>query len=223
MAKQYEVTILSAVDELQRMYRKLNSYYFNNELEKVIITIQTDVTRGSYAWISTQPVWSDKDNCNYREINIVAEYLNREPVLVIASLLHEMCHLFNLQRGVQDCSRSGTYHNTKFRDVANSHGLICTQSPNYGWCCTAPTPQLIAWVQDNCRKGCFRYQRQSMYSNGTPKKTTTGTDGRPVTTSRSKQSSRKYICPDCGLSVRGTKDLTGKLLCTACDKILIQA
>lgn len=95
----HEVTILSAVDELQRMFKGLNALFFDNELEKVIITIQTDVTKGAYAWISTAPVWSDKDNRSYREINIVAEYLNREPALVISSLLHEMCHLYNLHRG----------------------------------------------------------------------------------------------------------------------------
>lgn len=218
----HEVTILSAVDELQRMFKGLNALFFDNELEKVIITIQTDVTKGAYAWISTAPVWSDKDNRSYREINIVAEYLNREPALVISSLLHEMCHLYNLQQGIQDTSRAGSYHNSKFRDAAISHGLICTQSLNYGWSHTTPTQQLVEWVQDNCRKGCFRYQRQPMYKNGVPKKTTTGADGRPVTTSRSQQSSRKYVCPVCGLSVRATRDLANKLKCADCDTFLVQ-
>lgn len=90
--KKYEVTILSAVYELQRMFRGLNELFLAMSWKKVIITIQTDITKGAYAWISTQPVWSDKDNRNYLEINIVAEYLNRVPELVVASLLHEMCH-----------------------------------------------------------------------------------------------------------------------------------
>lgn len=155
------------------------NYFLAMSWKKVIITIQTDITNGAYAWISTQPVWSDKDNRNYLEINIVAEYLNRVPELVVASLLHEMCHLLNLQQDVQDCSRSGTYYNSKFRDVAISHGLLCTQSPTYDWCRTEPTPQLIEWVRDNCRKGCFRYKRQVLYNDGPPKKTTTAGHDQP--------------------------------------------
>lgn len=112
--KNHEVTILSAVDELQRAYKALNTKYFAGQLEKTIITIQTDTTSTANAWISVGKVWSDKDQRDYREINLVAEHLNRAPELVIASLLHEMCHLYNLQRGVQDCSRSGTYHNQVF-------------------------------------------------------------------------------------------------------------
>lgn len=215
--KSHEVTILSAVDELQRAYKALNIKYFSGQLEKTIITVQTDTTSSAYAWISVGKVWSDKDQREYREINLVAEHLNRAPELVIASLLHEMCHLYNLQRGVQDCSRSGTYHNQVFRDTAEAHGLRCERSERYGWCVTSPTDELSSWVAENCRKGCFRYRRAATYKNGKPKTTKPGTDGKPITVSRTKQSSRKYVCPCCGLIVRATRNLTGKLLCIDCD------
>ena len=47
-----------------------------------------------------------------------------------------MVHLWNLQNGVQDTSRGGTYHNKKFKEVAEQHGLIIEQHPKYGWTLT---------------------------------------------------------------------------------------
>jgi len=59
------------------------------------------------------------------------------------------------------------------------------------------------------------------YRDGTPKTTKTGTDGKEKTTSRTKQSMRKYHCPKCGLIIRASKDVTGKLLCVDCNEILV--
>lgn len=218
----HEVTIMSAVDELQRAFRGLNKLYFADELEKCIITIQTDSSRSAYAWISVAPVWCDKDKRSYREINIVAEWLDRDPCEVIASLLHEMCHLWNLQQGIQDCSRAGTYHNGAFRDCAETHGLHVERTDKYGWARTSPTQALRDWVKQNCRAGCFRYRRQATYRNGKPKTTVTGADGSPQTTSRAKTNVRRYHCPNCDMVVRASRDLTGKLMCVDCGEIMIQ-
>ena len=218
----YEVTILSAVDELQRTYKALNAKYFGNKLEKVIITIQTDSSRSAYAWISVSPVWSDKDQRSYREINIVAEWLSRDPTEIVASLLHEMCHLYNLQQGIQDCSRAGTYHNSHFRDCAQAHGLNVDKTDRYGWAKTSPTDELRAWVSSNCRHGCFRFCRQATYRNGKPKIATTGADGLPTTTSRNTNNIRRYYCPICNLVIRASRDLSGKLLCIDCSEVLVQ-
>lgn len=217
----HEVTIMSAVDELQRAYKGLNRKYFNDELEKVIITIQTDSSRSAYAWISVAPVWSDKDKQAFREINIVAEWLDRDPAEVVASLLHEMCHLKNLQAGIQDCSRAGTYHNQAYRDCAEAHGLIVRKTDRYGWAHTEPSEELRMWVKENCRPGCFRYKRQATYRNGKPKTTTTDGDGLPTTTSRGVSNIRRYLCPKCGLVIRASRDISGRLMCVDCKELLI--
>lgn len=168
--------------------------------------------------------WSQKQQGLYREINVTAEYLNRPAELVITSLLHEMCHLFNIQHNIQDTSRNGTYHNKSFADAALSHGLLIEKDEKYGYCRTLPSDELKQWVNINIRKGCFRYKRAKTYKNGTPKTTTgTGNNGKEATTSRTKQSSRKYTCPNCGLTIRATKDVTGKLLCIECNEILIES
>lgn len=217
--KRYQVTIMSAIDELQRIFRGLNKLYFNGELEDVIITIQTDPRRAAYAWISVAKTWNDKTDNWYHEVNIVAEFLNRDPADVTASLLHEMCHLYNLQRGVQDCSRGGTYHNEKFKEAALTHGLTCDHHKTYGWTITGPTPKLREWVETNVRKGCFRFQKMLTWKDGTPKKPTESGDngkGGPAVEKKGKSNIIKYVCPNCGMICRTSKNADNKLVCWPC-------
>lgn len=218
--KNEQITIYTAIDELQRNFKKLNEIYFNGELEKPVITILTDSMGGAYGWISVNKVWSSKDKKYFREINLCAEYLNRPAEFVITTLLHEMCHLWNIQKNIQDCSRSGTYHNKSFKEIAEKCDLIVEKSEKYGFCITKPTDKLIEYVKENCRVGCFKLERMKTYRDGTPK-TTIGKDGKETTVSRTKQSMRKYKCPSCGLIIRASKDITGKLMCVDCNEILV--
>jgi len=217
-----EVTIQSAIDELQRSFKLLNQTYFNNELEKPVITILVDSTTGAYGWISANKVWSSKDNKYFREINICAEYLNRSAVDVITTLMHEMCHLYNIQNGIKDTSRAGTYHNEKFKARAEKSGLIVEKNDKYGYCITKPGEELKEIVKNNVRAGCFKLERMKTYRDGTPKTTTKGEDGREKTTSRTKQSMRKYCCPSCGLIIRASKDVSGKIMCIDCNEIFTE-
>jgi len=217
-----EITIQSAIDELQRAFKLLNERYFNNGLEKPVITILVDSTTGAYGWISVSKVWSSKDNKWFREINICAEYLNRPAVEVITTLMHEMCHLYNVQNGIKDTSRAGTYHNEKFKAVAERNGLIVEKSGKYGYCITKPGEELKELVKKNVRAGCFKLERMKTYRDGTPKTTTKGEDGREKTTSRTKQSMRKYRCPSCGLIIRASKDVSGKIMCVDCNEIFAE-
>ena len=210
-----QVTIQSAIDELQRMFKLLNETYFNGELERPVITILTDTTSGAYGWISVHKVWSSKDSTWFREINLCAEYLNRPVELVITTLAHEMCHLYNIQNDIQDTSRAGTYHNRAFKTVAEARGLIVEKDSQYGFCVTKPLPEFTALVKKHCRAGCFKLERMKTYRDGSPKITKTGSDGREKTISRTRQSSKKYTCPACGLIVRATK--TVNIICGDCD------
>lgn len=221
--RKYQPTIMSAVDELQRCYRKLNAKYYGGELADVVITIQSDPKRAAYAWITVGKTWNDKTENWYHEINMVAEYLNRNPEEVIASLLHEMAHLYNLMNGVQDCSRGGTYHNEKFKKAAEEHGLTVEHNKKYGWTITKATDETKEWVKENVREGCFRMRRGAFWTDGKPK-VTTGEDesGKPKVTKKGGSNIRKYICPGCGLIIRASKDITGKVKCVDCDEVMIE-
>ena len=207
-----EVIIQTAIAELQRFFTILNKHYFNDELERPIITIQTDTTAGAYGWITVSKVWNRGEEEQYREINLCAEYLNRNPEEVIATLLHEMCHLYNLQNDIQDTSRSGTYHNAKFKKTAETRGLYVQKCEKYGHCITSPTFGMLQLLDEhNLNNDCFKLNRLKVNRNG---KKPTG---------ESRKSSRKYVCPSCSLIVRAYKDITGKLLCIDCKEIFIES
>lgn len=85
-------------------------------------------------------------NEGFYEINICAEHLARPFEQVAETLLHEMVHLYNLQIGVQDTSRNGTYHNKKFKETAEQHGLDVGKDPKYGWTITTLDAEARAFV-----------------------------------------------------------------------------
>lgn len=58
-----------------------------------------------------------------------------------------MVHLYNLQIGVQDTSRSGTYHNKKYKEAAEQHGLIVDKDSKYGWTKTSLNDEAKAFVE----------------------------------------------------------------------------
>lgn len=108
--------INAATKELHVAFNLLNKQFFNNELPEPAITIQSSGKRLSMGWCSSKEVWSDRHGkIRKYELNISAEYLNIEFMETMDTMLHEMVHLYNSVKGVQDTSRNGTYHNKKFK------------------------------------------------------------------------------------------------------------
>ena len=57
------------------------------------------------------------------------------------------------KNGVQDTSRSGTYHNKKFKETAEAHGLTVEKGEKYGWHKTALSPEALEFVQSLGKQG----------------------------------------------------------------------
>mgnify|MGYP001855521997 CR=1 FL=1 len=115
-----EVSLKPVIAELEDLFSKFNARFFAGNLEKPVITVSPDHTRGAYGWCTGWKAWKAGED--------EAEYLNRPFEETCGTLLHEMVHLQNLQDGVQDTSRSGLYHNKKFRETANPEALQFVQS-----------------------------------------------------------------------------------------------
>ena len=109
-----EVSLKPVIEELEDLFSKFNTRFFADKLEKPVITVSPDHTRGAYGWCTGWKAWKAGEDEGHYEINLCAEYLNRPFEETCGTLIHEMVHLQNLQDGVQDTSRSGTYHNKKF-------------------------------------------------------------------------------------------------------------
>lgn len=197
---------------LEKLYDKLNADFFNGELDRPVITIQS--TPRAYGHYSLIPYWN-VDGTAKRELNIAAGTLNNRPIEnVIATLLHEMCHQYNNEiANVQDCSRGGTYHNKHFRQVAETHGLTVTRSEKYGWSTTSPSDKLLDWILTNDIQE-IKLNRNEYYGiriTGGNAAANGGTDAPPAVRPNH---NHRYICPVCKNIARSGKALN--LICGDC-------
>lgn len=199
---------------LEKIFRELNKDSFNGELEEPIITIQS--TPEAYGHITVAKTWKRKDDWRH-ELNIAADWLERPIENIVATMIHEMVHLYNIQKNVQDCSRGGTYHNRKFKEEAEKHMLRIEKHDKYGWTITSPTDELLEyiiskdWGDIDMSRGLLPTFR------GIPgTKTGAGDTQKPTgDTQTRKGNSRRYQCPVCKALVRTTKDL--HIICGDCN------
>lgn len=203
-----EVSVRPIVETLEAMFTALNEKLFAGALEKPVITVSPDTTKGALGWFTTWRAWTrDTDDSlnatsGYYEINCCAEHLSRPIEEVVGTLPHEMVHLYNHQAGIKDTSRGGWYHNEQYRKAAEAHGLTVTKSDKYGWAHTALNDELKTWLAkqdattfDLHRRAVPKKQRKTVKSH-----------------------SIKYQCPCCGNSVRATKPVS--IRCEDCDCLM---
>jgi hypothetical protein len=211
-----EQSLKPIIDKLENLFSKFNEKFYGGELQKPIITVSPDTTKGAYGWCTSWKVWSNKEpkaisemkpeeveamkNEGFYEINLCAEHLARPFEHVAETLLHEMVHLYNLQVGVQDTSRSGTYHNKKYKEAAEQHGLTVEKDAKYGWTRTKLNPEAKAFVDSLQDKKFQLFRKPELKLPGA---------------SKTKQSTRKYVCPGCGCIIRATKEV--HVICGDCQ------
>lgn len=207
MARKRNITTMSEMGAgLMQAFNAINKHFYNGELEKPIITVKEGKKKNAYGWIETSKNWIQGKTERY-EINISCDYIGERTVAeTISTLMHEMAHLYNIQNEIKDTSRAGIYHNTKFKETAEAHGLQISYNEHIGWSLTKLTPETEKWVDENINiKGFSVYKlTKEKISKGKAKP---------------KQSMRKLVCPCCGLIARVTKPNV-KLLCIECNEEL---
>ena len=205
-----------AAGYLIKIFDLLNEEFFENALSRPTITIQS--TPKAYGHFSLRDdTWVSKLGGTH-EINIGAGTLARPIEEVTATLLHEMVHYYNYELGIQDCSRGNTYHNRRFKDAAEAHGLCVTHSDKYGWSHTSPSDSLLDFVLENGLTDILINRNEFSGFQITGTGTRSGTH---ITPPRKTSSTRKYICPCCGNSVRATKLVN--IACMDCRETMVFA
>ena len=147
------------------------------------------------------------------ELNLSADYLNRPIENIVATLIHEGCHLCALQNNIKDTSNRGIYHNKRFKALAEERGLQISRHETYGWTITEPTEKTLDFCIINQLED-IQIVRQTAYSIGISGGKA-GSGSTPVARPKKPSSTRKYICPCCGNSFRATKTL--RVLCMDCN------
>ena len=214
-----ELTSYNRVTQyLNKVFKLINTEYFDNELEMPTITIQSTV--GAYGHVTTSKVWKTESGKASYELNIGADYLNRPIENIVAILIHEGCHLYAMQNGIKDTSNKGVYHNKRFKALAEERGLIIERHDKYGWTITIPSEATINFCIDNDLQEVLITRHTGITFTGVGTgKNGNGTPVKP--TAPKKGNSIKWICPCCGAIVRSTKILN--IVCGECNEQFIQA
>lgn len=214
-----ELTSYNRVTQyLNKVFKLINSEYFDNELEMPTITIQSTV--GAYGHVTTSKVWKTESGKASYELNIGADYLDRPIENIVATLIHEGCHLYAMQNGIKDTFNRGVYHNKRFKALAEDRGLIIEKHSRYGWTITTPSEATINFCIDNDLQEVLITRHTGITFTGVGTgKNGNGTPVKP--TAPKKGNSIKWICPCCGAIVRSTKILN--IVCGDCNEKFIQA
>lgn len=203
---------------LERAFDVLNQIYFEDGLPDVVITIQS--SPGCYGYITTHKVWSDATQ-NYYEINIGAEYLSRPIENVLATLMHEMVHLYCMVNGIKDTSNGARYHNKQFKTEAERRDLKIGYAQYVGYSITEPTDKFFEVISENGLYEGISHYRASGSVGDAPPNQGGGNDSEGASKGKRKTSTRKYICTSCGMSVRATKDVN--IICGDCRGTMVKA
>ena len=198
-------SLQKVIGQLEELFQIFNTKFFEGKLETPVIAVNADHTGGAFGWFTCYRAWVKEGSDGFYEINVTAEYLNRPLHEVCATLLHEMVHLGNFMDGVKDVSRGATYHNKKFKTTAEAHGLIIEHTEKYGWTKTSLQDFTKDFI-DSLQLSPFAIHRQKQLV--------------AQKTGGKKSSSRKYVCPICGTSIRATKEV--RISCIDCDEVMVE-
>ena len=93
---------------LNKIFDLLNEHYFQGELARPTITIQS--TPKAYGHFSTRPDTWVSVTGNSFELNLGAGTIGRPIEEVCATVLHETVHYYCCVNGIKDTSRGNLYH-----------------------------------------------------------------------------------------------------------------
>lgn len=224
-------TFKDAAEQLELMYNIANKHFARRGLNitlPVLVTIQSKGKHSAYGWVTAQKSWvnGNGEDLAY-ELNVAAESLARPTADIFNTIVHEMCHLVNIQRGVQDCTNSQR-HNKKFKEVCDRVGLYCEQMGRFGWAATHEPGKnsnelktiLSAYIEHG-NPAALEMQRKDyalkITKGGSSEEGAGGGDeSKPK---KKKTNQRKYVCPHCGTSVRATKDV--RIMCADCMELMV--
>lgn len=185
----------------QAMYDFFNRELFDGELPRVLLNF----SRRAHSVGFFAPERWDNGAVVTHEISLNPSYLkDRDPIEVAATLVHEMVHLWQQERGTP--SRTG-YHNAQWAERMEQVGLCPSETGAPGG--RKVGPRVSHYIVDG---GAFAraFQRMPLELR-LPWRCQAESDGGNGGKSRNKV---KYGCAGCGANVWGRSGLS--LLCGSC-------
>ncbi|UYG18322.1 hypothetical protein BRM3_14950 (plasmid) [Brachybacterium huguangmaarense] len=124
---------MTAIEETWQMIRTQNP-----DTPEVIVTLGagSDLRGSGLRLGHFAPSRWVRADVEVHELFVGGEGLERGPVAVLGTLLHEAAHGIAATRGIQDTSRQGRYHNKKFQAIAHEVGIEVEHSRELGYSTT---------------------------------------------------------------------------------------
>ena len=139
------ISAAEIIAKVSAVFDSLNGYYYHDELPHPTIEVRFATENKHHR--SYEP-------CEIRSLEpagksvllVYDEYIYLSANDAAAIMLHEMAHLYNRIHAIKDVSGNGFYHNKRFRNAAETHGLRCNYSNKYAWAITTLTDDAQAWI-----------------------------------------------------------------------------
>ena len=183
------------LNQLNMMFNVINDKYYDGELDHLEISFKR---------------YSNDSAIHYfPETN---EMIIDEEMLASADRISVMMHLLSgaalnyaHKTGIKASSNGGRYLNKNFKDILESHGVFCYRHDRYGFMPKELDPYATKILE------------QSTWFLAKPIKHIKHI----VSKGKKPSSTRKYVCPKCGNSLRATKNL--RIICEDCGVRFIKS
>lgn len=200
----------------QNAYEYFNYHLFDDKLNPVILNFSRNKKShgfvAPYRWGNLTPTGSveeefTSDDFVVHELTLTPTTLARIPILVYSTLVHEQCHIWQIDYGKP--SRNG-YHNKEWANKMESVGLIPSNTGEPGGSRTGQ--KMTHYIESG-----GKYEKAF---NAMPKEYILpfiAADGVLASDKSPKKSRSKtcFICPSCGDKAWGKPNL--RILCGTCD------
>ena len=186
------------VADLNKTFDAINTHWYNNELQKPVVLVQSIRKPNVLGYCTTKKVWHHGEEAKFYEIAISAENFNRTFEQVATTLMHEAVHLYNLMHDVKDVS--GEWHTKKFKDEAEKRGMNIEKVPRIGFSVTTLNEEGKAFVATLEHSDIYEYHREKSL-------------GKAKVAS---QKSFTYTCPICNEKII-SKNADLNITCNDCE------
>lgn len=137
------IKISKVVKALEAAHKLLNDYYYGGELKdvKILINENNGKSKMHLGHFNPRSEWNHENS-----IVIYGLAFGIGVDQVMSTMLHEMAHQYNHEKGIKDTSKGR--HKREFRDAANAHGLEVEEitSKNLGFSKTTLSIESKQWL-----------------------------------------------------------------------------
>ena len=199
-----ETSLKPVIEKLENLFSKFNEKFYNGELQAPVIKVSPDTTKGAYGWCTAWKAWSVGEQKKVADLATLTkealEAMKKDDGFYEINICAE--HLARPFEQVAETLLHEMVHlyNKKYKEAAEQHGLTVEKDAKYGWTKTSLNDEAKAFVAGMQDKK-FELHRKSLPKIPGAAKT--------------KQSSRKYVCPVCGCIIRATKEV--HVICGDCN------